>query len=622
MAYLPELSAIQTQSLYTQEFKGYRHKPVIGDGELYDMANLTGEHYPLLATRDLRQLVGVAGIGTGLGRINGAIGVNVPSRYVSGGGNNVYLSFLAVGTELWALNGQNARLIPGVTLVEARHQMVVSGSYLIIWPDKVYVNIYDALGDGTVETGSIEKITEKTGATVTMCRLDGTEYTPSEITTSDTAPANPTNGQLWLDTSGDTHILKQYNEGTTEWIQVATVYAKISATGLGDGFSDYDCVTIETESSDTDTDAVLKEKLNGDFILYKVEENAVIVAVGVIDTALTGVKVKLSRTAPDLDFIVERDNRIWGCVFDLDKKLNEIRACALGDWRNWNRYMGLSTDSYAVSVGTEGVFTGMACYGNQLLCFKEDAVHILTGTMPSTFAVDTQKWPGVHEGSTRSIATVGNALIWKGVKDFWAYDGSLPVCISEPLGDGVGAVSAACGYNGRYYAGTVIGSNTYMMVYDIGTGMWHKEDRCVPFYMWTVGDALLYVDASQNYAIRAEKGYAFVNNPEAGIQWSATFGTFGYEVEPQKYLSRFNIRGQMTSVGERRAKLKIEIQYDSDGVWHDEGTVCGPDLQTFTIPVIPRRCDHCQLRLSGEGQFRLYSLGRVLEVGGDVEWHG
>jgi hypothetical protein len=35
------------------------------------------------------------------------------------------------------------------------------------------------------------------------------------------------------------------------------------------------------------------------------------------------------------------------------------------------------------------------------------------------------------------------------------------------------------------------------------------------------------------------------------------------------------------------------------------------------IPVIPRRCDHCQLRLSGTGRMKLYSLARVLELGGD-----
>ena len=40
--------------------------------------------------------------------------------------------------------------------------------------------------------------------------------------------------------------------------------------------------------------------------------------------------------------------------------------------------------------------------------------------------------------------------------------------------------------------------------------------------------------------------------------------------------------------------------------------------QTFCVPVIPRRCDHCRIRLSGQGPMKLYSIGRVLETGSVV----
>jgi hypothetical protein len=39
--------------------------------------------------------------------------------------------------------------------------------------------------------------------------------------------------------------------------------------------------------------------------------------------------------------------------------------------------------------------------------------------------------------------------------------------------------------------------------------------------------------------------------------------------------------------------------------------------QTYMIPVIPRRCDHMRIRLTGEGDMQLYSIARLLGLGGD-----
>ena len=39
--------------------------------------------------------------------------------------------------------------------------------------------------------------------------------------------------------------------------------------------------------------------------------------------------------------------------------------------------------------------------------------------------------------------------------------------------------------------------------------------------------------------------------------------------------------------------------------------------RTFLIPIIPRRCDHMRIRLEGSGEFRLYSIARIIERGSD-----
>ena len=61
-----------------------------------------------------------------------------------------------------------------------------------------------------------------------------------------------------------------------------------------------------------------------------------------------------------MDYLTECDNRVWGC----SNKENVIYACKLGDPTNWFSYRGIAEDSYAVTVGSDGSFTGAAtCLG-------------------------------------------------------------------------------------------------------------------------------------------------------------------------------------------------------------------------------------------------------------------
>jgi hypothetical protein len=128
----------------------------------------------------------------------------------------------------------------------------------------------------------------------------------------------------------------------------------------------------------------------------------------------------------------------------------------------------------------------------------------------------------------------------------------------------------------------------------------------------TCGEAaslVLKADTSELAAMNGTKGYAETD----GLYWEAEFGTFGYEYEMQKYLSRFNIRLQMSP----GAIVHMWIQYDSDGVWHEQGELKAINTTSIMIPVIPRRCDHCKVKLTGMGHARVFSIARVLEMGGD-----
>lgn len=91
-------------------------------------------------------------------------------------------------------------------------------------------------------------------------------------------------------------------------------------------------------------------------------------------------------------------------------------------------------------------------------------------------------------------------------------------------------------------------------------------------------------------------------------EWKAVFGTYGYDIRNKKYLTRFELRMQM----EPGAVCNVFIQYDHDGRWHHVGDIRCRSIYSFLVPVIPKRCDHCQLMLKGKGYMRLVNLSRIL----------
>lgn len=591
MPYFPQLSAAQQYSLMTTTFLGYNANPVVNDGEMSDMRNLTGDAFPLLSVRKKRGVVKQLKNPSGL----------------------LAKDALAVvdGTKLY----YNDLLIDGVELSDKEDmcpkQMVSMGAYLCIFPDKVYFNTQDHSDCGKMEAS----FTTVSSVRVSMCRNDGTDYDTEQIITAEEAPTDPTNGQLWIDTSESEHVLKQYAATTAEWVQVATCYIKVQSAGIGKVFKQYDSVTVSGAVLANDDDTVMAQVkgLNGDKILYGCGDDYIIV-VGFIDEAVTlDDAVTIERRVPDMDFVCESNNRLWGCKYGMvdGKPVNEIYACKLGDFRNWYSYMGNSQDSYAVTVGTDGKFTGAVTFRGYPTFFKEGCIHRISGAFPAQYQVATTMCRGVQEGSERSIQVVGETLYYKSRTDVMQYDGSLPTSISTALGnakyyDGVGG-----SYGSKYYL-SMRGSNRqwHMFVLDTVKGLWHKEDNLHAAAFAQVDDELYCIDADTKrlLALNGTKGV-----PEDDLYWEAEFGTFGYESEAQKYLSRFNIRLHMDA----GAVARMWIQYDSDGVWHEQGEMEATNTTTLMLPVIPRRCDHCKVKLTGMGHVRIFSIARVLEIGGD-----
>lgn len=400
------------------------------------------------------------------------------------------------------------------------------------------------------------------------------------------------------------------------WTQIPTVYTKIKCAGIHTHFRQYDGVKISGITYDGENLALANQlaALNADAIIQNIGEDYIII-IGLLDQQYTQASgLVVERTMPELDFVCEANNRLWGCKYGMvgGEVVNRIYACKQGDPRNWNCYAGISTDSYYVNVGSDGPFTGCISYLGTPLFFKENCIHRIGGSAPSSFSLTTTTCRGVQRGSEKSLAIVNEILYYKSRSDVCAYDGSLPVGISSQFGTELYDNACAGAHGGKYYISMQdTADKWHMFVYDTQRGVWHREDgtHATGFASWS--DELYYIDADRN-CIMAENGTD--GQPEGIVAWKATSGLIGYELIDHQYISRFNFRMKLG----KGAKCALAIEYDSDGRWIDQGVIYGQGTDSFIIPVIPQRCDHFRIRLSGEGDVKIYSIAKMIEQGSDA----
>ncbi|MBO5497092.1 MAG: hypothetical protein J5967_06765, partial [Oscillospiraceae bacterium] len=303
MAFLPTLGFEYNEREVTDTFRGYNHNLKIDEGEFFHTENLTSALFPLLANRKKRGRVARL-------QAPGGLAAKEKLAWVDGG-------TLYYGGEATPLRN----LSPG------EKQLVSMGACLCVFPDKVYYNTADA-----ADFGSMEAVYRSAGAVeFTLCREDGEDCPRPAV--SETAPENPENGVLWMDTGAKPHVLRRWSSLYGEWTveeSVCTRLRFISEGELPRLFRAGDGVTVSGAKA---------ENVNGEKILLAVGGGEgvldYLVVVGLLDEALTQNtgSVLIERRVPEMDFVIECRNRLWGCRYGAQdgKSLNEIYCCALGD---------------------------------------------------------------------------------------------------------------------------------------------------------------------------------------------------------------------------------------------------------------------------------------------------
>lgn len=321
--------------------------------------------------------------------------------------------------------------------------------------------------------------------------------------------------------------------------------------------------------------------------------------------------ITIKKSMPDLQNCFADENRLWGTVG------SEIYASKLGDPANFYSFEGISEDSYYLAVQTPGDFTaGCSAYGYPTF-FKTDYIYRIYGAKPDTYQLQELSANGVKAGCEKSIAMVDNTLMYLSTIGVMAYTGGYPEKCDQALGN-VALSEAEAGTDGQkyYLCAKENGGDRVLYVLDAIRGAWIREMEWDYRFFSASGGCLV---AAGRFANSPDKVYVLAGTlpgatmQEGLLQASAEFGDIMMQTMNRKSVHRVQLR----LVIEANTTVTVAIRYDSTGDWITVKTIEAMTKQSVYLPILPRRCDHFRLRVTGNGAWKIFGLGLDLRQGSE-----
>ena len=605
------LNILQNGRQMLRAFGGVNETYGCSEAELSSSLNFSARGYPALQTRAVRKKVRTVKDVNGMYHLNGLV--------------------LCRGTALEYTPDEDESRAGAVVLENAltdtEKTMTGMGTKVLIWPDK---KAFDIETGELTDLAAVWELGEST-MTVTPCDGEGKIYTPGSAGTEE--PESPADGQLFLkgeaeEPYGAASVLLKYSAKNKKWTEILLQSVRLHCPGLGSVLKEGDTVTLSGMPQEV-CDAVAAG-LDGEVSIGTLDGDDVIATLTpqqessryygswtvtatsatwqsadgkVSENRAVNAPVKLERRVPDLDFVTEQGNRVWGC----SRSENSVYACALGDPTNWYSYRGIASDSYAVSVGSDGAFTGAASCLGYVLFFKEHCIHKLYGSKPSDYQMSSVRCRGVAANAEKSLCVIAETLYYLSPDGVMAWSGSLPSKVSGALDTGkLTAVDRAVGgqLDARYYLylhrKTDTGSGR-LLVYDTERGLW-QEESVAGTGMVSTGQQLYLWDGGALWAADPDREAGGEN--ETGLKFEAVTGDIGMSVPDDKYISRVSLRIDALA----HTVLTVAASYDG-GDWETVSSCAvTKDHKRVNLPFVPRRHDTMRLKFAGTGQMALRSM--------------
>ena len=583
---------------YQCVFGGLNENLAARDGELSAMENMTSDHYPLLSPRNKRYLTRTLKAPNGLAGRDKLCWVD--------------------GTDFYYDGEKKGEVTPG------EKQFYFINRWVVIWPDRKYYNTAtDTFGTlyasvtGTARFGydsALDGLMEPYSHSLTLSGDMAEHFRAGDVVTISGCTTHPENNQTLkvILVSGP----KLFFEKDVFRLDVTYIY-----TVPAEGLEKDEMYNFEYEGAyyALCTDRALQE---GDIVTFQGGIEATVhrgstmfslyVEYGAYGTTWItfdrhelpydeAEEVTVERTVPEMDYLCECDNRLWGV------KDSTVYCSYLGDPRIWNNYEGTAVGCWSVEVGSGGAFTGACAYGGYPLLFKENHIYRVYGTRPANFQLMGTETLGCEAGSHKSFAVVGQTLYYKSRAGFVAYAGGIPSLIDDCLGV-TRRKNAVAGTDGRkYYVSVDCGGERALYVYDTVPGLWHREDSAaVKDFAWCDGELYMLLEDGGMWQIGRIR--TPVGEPEETVCSMAEFADFHDGTAARKTIAHLYFRVQTEGT------LRLLVSYDG-APWQEAGCLPPGKKSLRTLHLIPRRCDGFRVRLVGDGDWKLWAISREYHTG-------
>lgn len=326
----------------------------------------------------------------------------------------------------------------------------------------------------------------------------------------------------------------------------------------------------------------------------------------------------IERKMPDMAYVCERDNRLYGVSNAEESKIfnsltgkyetvtaRVLHASELGQPTRWNTSNGTAADSFAVAVAGEGDFTGIVSYSGSVIAFKEDRMYKLTGDYPAEFYLRSYSVDGVKKNCHKSLVIINEVLYYLSPYGVMSYSGGVPGLISYNL-DLLRFQDAVAGRDRtRYYISMEDPENGYMIYsYDTVRDLWVIERKEQATGIERVGDYA--------YACIDGKIYKMADElSQEETTWMALLPETDEGIFEKKRYQNARL------IADVQGSLTVSCRQNDHEEWQTLGTITEKGKKIHNLPMDTIRCDRIQFKLEGEGKATIWAFERQFTVGSE-----
>lgn len=223
----------------------------------------------------------------------------------------------------------------------------------------------------------------------------------------------------------------------------------------------------------------------------------------------------------------------------------------------------------------------------------------------------TTECSGVQKGSAKSLQVVGGVLYYLSDEGVLAFDGSLPVTVSQALGERRYSAGVGGAWREKYYLSALDEDGAAsLLVYDSERKLWHREDE-LRAEGFACKDGELYCLSAEGklLSVHGESG-----EKETGFTWLAETGELGLQTPERKRLTRLLLAMRP----EQGTTVAAWVSYDQGATWQKQGQITGSGgIREQLVAIRPRQCRAMRLRLTGNGQCAIFAATALYGRGSD-----